>query len=322
MRGSYSTGFRAPSLYDINAAQTYTNTTLANEPLLCPNGVLAPGATRATSCSVQFMSLTGGNQNLKPETSKNTTFGLVFEPMAGLSLGVDFWWIKLEQQIGTLPQDEAFDPAKAAGQYAGLYHRNPQGRLSTDGSECPDPTTCGYVDLRTLNLGGINTNGVDLSANYRLRASESGQFTFMVNSTYVSKYEYQNVDGGEFIPNVGVYSGVGPIFRWQHNASVNWTGGPFGAGLTVHYKSGYLDSPDDVANNGIDPGFRVASYTTFDIFGSWTPVKNATLLLGIKNMFDRAPPLSYQTQTFQAGYDPRFTDPTGRTYYLRGTYTF
>ncbi|MGZ3415602.1 MAG: TonB-dependent receptor plug domain-containing protein, partial [Isosphaeraceae bacterium] len=148
VRGSYSTGFRAPSLYEINSAQAYTNTTLANDPVLCPNGVLAAGATRATSCSVQFMSLTGGNKSLKPETSKNTTFGLVFEPMAGLSVGVDFWWIKLKQQIGTLPQDEAFDPVKAAGQYAGLYHRNPQGRLSTDGSECPDPSTCGYVDLR------------------------------------------------------------------------------------------------------------------------------------------------------------------------------
>jgi iron complex outermembrane receptor protein len=39
-------------------------------------------------------------------------------------------------------------------------------------------------------------------------------------------------------------------------------------------------------------------------------------------LFDRAPPLSYQTQTFQAGYDPRYTDPTGRTYYLRGSYKF
>jgi iron complex outermembrane receptor protein len=39
-------------------------------------------------------------------------------------------------------------------------------------------------------------------------------------------------------------------------------------------------------------------------------------------MFDRNPPLSYQTQTFQAGYDPRYTDPTGRTLYARATYTF
>ena len=318
VRGSYSTGFRAPSLYELNAAQAYTNTTLANDPINCPNGVLKPGATSATSCNVQFESLTGGSKSLKPETSKNMTFGLVFEPMTGLSLGVDFWWIKLKQQIGQLSQDVVFDPVLATTQYAGLYHRNPQGKLSTDGSECPDPTTCGYVDLRTQNLGGINTNGIDLSANYRLNASTLGQFTFQGNTTYVTKYEYQNFEGGPFIPNVGVYSGINPVFRWQHNATVNWTRGAFGAGLAAHYKSGYLDSPADTPIEG----FRVASYTTFDAYGSWSPLKGLSLLLGVKNLFDRSPPLSYQTQTFQAGYDPRYTDPTGRTVYARGTYTF
>ena len=42
----------------------------------------------------------------------------------------------------------------------------------------------------------------------------------------------------------------------------------------------------------------------------------------MKNAFDREPPFSNQAATFQVGYDPRFTDPTGRTYYARGTYSF
>jgi iron complex outermembrane receptor protein len=317
-RGSYSTGFRAPSLFEINSAQAYTNTTQQNDPVLCPNGVLAPGATRATSCDVQFESLTGGNLNLKPEKSKNTTLGLVFEPTANLSLGVDFWWIRLTQSIGPLAQSDVFDPAKAAGQYAALFHRNPQGRLSTDGSECPEPTTCGYVDLRTQNLGGINTNGIDLSANYKLRGDGWGNFVFSANSTYVSKYEYQNNEGGEWFQNAGVYSGVGPVFRWQHNANVIWTRGGWSAGLAMHFKSSYLDSPADTPI----PGFRVAAYTTWDTFVQFSPMKGLTLLAGVKNLFDQTPPLSYQTETFQAGYDPRFTDPTGRTFYVRGTYTF
>ena len=29
-----------------------------------------------------------------------------------------------------------------------------------------------------------------------------------------------------------------------------------------------------------------------------------------------------QTQVFQAGYDPRYTNPTGRTYYVRASYDF
>ena len=315
LRGSYSTGFRAPSLYEINAAQSYTNTTQQNDPINCPGGVVAPGKTPAVSCAAQFMSLTGGNPNLKPETSKNATLGMVFEPTAGLNLGVDLWWIRLKQTIGSISQDDVFGP-KSKTIYAGLYHRTASGYLATDGSECPNPATCGYVDLRTQNLGGVNTSGVDLSANYKLRTA-LGQFGFMLNSTYVQKYEYQNTEGGEWNQNVGVYSGVGPVFQWQHNASMNWVSGAYGAGLAAHYKSGYTDSAD-----APDAGFKVASYTTIDAFGSWTAPKGFGVTVGVRNLFDRAPPLSYQTQTFQAGYDPRYTDPTGRTYYLRGSYKF
>jgi iron complex outermembrane receptor protein len=47
-----------------------------------------------------------------------------------------------------------------------------------------------------------------------------------------------------------------------------------------------------------------------------------TLTVGVRNLFDRDPPLSFQTNTFQAGYDPRYTDVAGRTMYVRATYNF
>ena len=50
--------------------------------------------------------------------------------------------------------------------------------------------------------------------------------------------------------------------------------------------------------------------------------KGFGVTIGVRNLADRNPPLSYQTNTFQAGYDPRYTDPIGRTYYVRGTYSF
>jgi iron complex outermembrane receptor protein len=46
------------------------------------------------------------------------------------------------------------------------------------------------------------------------------------------------------------------------------------------------------------------------------------LTLGIRNLTDRDPPFSNQSDVFQANYDPRFTDPTGRTYYARASYRF
>jgi hypothetical protein len=47
----------------------------------------------------------------------------------------------------------------------------------------------------------------------------------------------------------------------------------------------------------------------------WTGVKNLTIALGIKNLFDRAPPFTNQTFTFQNGYDPSYADPRGAFWY-------
>jgi iron complex outermembrane receptor protein len=310
VRGSFSTGFRAPSLYEINAAQTYTNSSIYDDPLNCPGGNPIPGKSAAANCGQQFQTLTGGNTNLNPEKSRNATIGFVVEPINNLTLGLDFWSINLKHAIGQLSQDDVFaDP----GKYASIYHRTPSGNLATDGSQCPDPATCGYVDLRTQNLGGTNTNGIDVSALYRLKTSNLGNYNVQLNSTYVHKYEYQNSEGGEWHQKVGVYSGTGPMFRWQNNLAVNWSSGEYGAGLSAHHKTGYVDQ---------DPAFHVASYTTFDGYLSWAMKKGFGLTAGVRNMFDRNPPLSYQTETFQAGYDPRFSDPIGRTMYVRGTYSF
>ena len=310
LRGSYSTGFRAPSLYELNAAQTYTNTSQFDDPVNCPGGVPIPGKSASANCQQQFQALFGGNTNLKPEKSKNATLGLVFEPTKEMSVGFDLWWVRVKQTIGQLADTTIFgDPA----QFASVYHRNPNGDLSTDGSQCPTPATCGYVDQRQLNLGGTNTNGVDISASYRLRAGAVGSFLFGLQSTYVTKFEYQDVEGGEWHQNVGVYSGLNPVFRWQHNANVTWTLGQVAAGFAAHYKSGYLDQ---------DGENRVSPYTTYDLYGNWSPFKALTLTLGVRNLTDKDPVFSNQTQVFQAGYDPRYTDPTGRTYYLRGTYSF
>jgi len=309
-RGSYSTGFRAPSLFELNAAQTYTNTpSQFDDPIRCPGGVPIAGAAAATNCRTQFLSLIGGNKTLKPEEAKNMTLGMVFEPLADTSVGFDFWWIRSTQQIAGLADTTVFgDPVK----YASLFHRAPDGSLSTDGSQCPGPN-CGYVSLVTDNLGGIHTNGIDLSASWRLRTAGSGSVRLALNSTYVAKYEYQNEPGGAWIRNVGVYSGAGPIFRWQHLLSAAWDFAPWAAGVTTHYRSGYLDQT---------PTRSVSNNTTVDAYGAWRAAKNVTLTLGVRNLFDRDPPFSNQGLTFQQGYDPRFADATGRTYYARGSYSF
>ncbi len=320
VRGSASTGFRAPSLYDINAPQTFTNTANNHDdPVRCPGGVPIAGVSRSDNCAVQFIVLNGGNKALQPEKSKNMSLGLVFEPMADLSLGIDLWWINLKASIGVLSDDTIFrDPTK----YASLFHRAADGSLATDGSQCntiasPGPA-CGYITDTTANLGEVHTSGVDLSGTYRVRAGSTGTFTFSFNGTYINKYELQHEPGGPFFQAVGIYEGAvtqggGPIFRWQHTLNAIWNRGEWTAGVVNRYKGDYVDQ------DGVNV---VGAYSIWDLFGTWQPNKSVSITAGIRNLFAKDPPFSNQAATFQTGYDPRYTDPTGRAYYVRGTYSF
>jgi iron complex outermembrane recepter protein len=314
LRGAVTTGFRAPSLFELHSAQTFTNT--ANnwdDPVRCPGGNPIAGVSRSDNCQVQFMALTGGNPKLEPEKSKSATFGIVLQPIPEFDATIDFWWIELKHSIAAISDNTVFgDPSK----YASHFVRAPNGSLATDGSQCntvanPGPE-CGYVLLLNDNLGGVKTNGIDIAANYRLRTG-FGNWSFHAQETYVTKYEYQNVEGGEWIQNVGVYSGSGPVFRNQFTLAANWSMGPWAAGLVNHYKSGYRDQ-DEVSD--------VGAYSTWDLYGSWSPNKQFTLTAGVRNLFDKAPPSTVQSATFQVGYDPRFADAYMRTYYVRGTYRF
>ena len=66
----------------------------------------------------------------------------------------------------------------------------------------------------------------------------------------------------------------------------------------------------------------MGSYSLWDGSIAWTDIKNLTVMAGVNNLFDKDPPLTVQLTTFQRGYDPRFTDPLGRTLMFRLGYKF
>ena len=311
LRGSYSTGFRAPSLYELNAAQTYGNSSGGqNDPVNCPGGVLKAGAP-SSACNNQFEELAGGNTGLKPEKSKNATLGLVLEPFTDFTAEFDFYHISFTNQINTLSDNDLFDATQYAT-FSKYFHYNSAGQLSTDGTQCPG-INCGYVSTQLQNLGGEKTDGVDIALSYRANAGRFGKLNFGLQSTWVHSFEYQNLPNGPFIQNVGIWSGSSPVFRWQHNGVIDWALDPFAIGLAVHYKSGYID---------INPAYKVSAYTTMDLYGTYAMSKGFSFTAGVRNLTDSKAPFTYQTQLFQTGYDPRYADPTGRTYYGRVTYSF
>lgn len=303
LRGSASTGFRAPTLFEKNAPPSRNDTNDSyDDPILCPGGVPQPGANPLRDCDLQQFKLQGGNPNLKPEKSRTYAAGLVIEPIREVTIAMDYWHIRLKDKIAALPEQTIFGNFE---KYRHLFLRNP------DGSPFA-------IEDFLNNLGEVKTDGIDLSVNARLPRSEMGAFTLGMEGTWVHSYEYQNERDGEFVQNVGRYADMGAVFRWQHTLTLGWTMGNWNALLANTYKSSYDDQ------NFVEPAFfnKVDSYSLWNVSGSYTGFKGLTLTAGVKNLLDEDPPFTNQGTLFQKGYDPRYTDPVGRALYLRASYSF
>jgi iron complex outermembrane receptor protein len=87
LRGSVSTGFRAPSLQQINFSSTFTTVQggIIEEVKIAPN---TSPITRAA-----------GIPELKQEKSVNASLGFTFRPVKELSLTVDAYWVQVRDRV-------------------------------------------------------------------------------------------------------------------------------------------------------------------------------------------------------------------------------
>ena len=180
-----------------------------------------------------------------------------------------------------------------------------------------------------------NYRGVDWDFSYRTD-TPVGKLSTSWSGTYMLKQNYTLVPGGEVFSDLAKFGADNNVvFRIQSHLNGTLQTGRFTNSLTANFKSKYKDQAYDEGNGvyvrnadgsqGADTAFEgldVPSYITWDYQGKFDYTKKIAFTAGVKNLFDRNPPLSYQTNTFQAGYDPRYTDPMGRTFYVRGTYDF
>jgi iron complex outermembrane recepter protein len=333
-RGSASTGFRAPTLFDLyqpniigatggtvgvgSASSGYANPA-------CAAG-LATGnySTEFSSsvCSNQGLGLYGGNRSLQPETSENFNIGIVVDPIQNLGITLDYYRILVKNPIGTIPYTAIYENPTA---FANEYVTNSTGSLTSSINMGPDCTpytsaTCGYVLQEATNTGFITTDGVDLSVNYT-QHSPIGLFNVDLEGTAITQYNLQEYTGGPVLNLVGWYnSGNQPALRWQHNLRITWTsiGGRWGAGLNNRFMSTYIDQNPDAAGNPRNVG----SDSTWDIYGSYKPINPLTVLVGVRNLFNKWPPFSNQLGNWGAGYNPVYSDPTLRTFYVNLKYDF
>ena len=317
LRGSYGTGFRAPTLSDLFQPQlvNYSEGDFG-DPIRCP---VTSDSFDCDGVAVK----TGGNPALQPERSRQLNAGIVFEPASGLSASVDYYRVTIRNVIATVGLDAIFnDYAQWAPSY--VVRKPPD-------AEHPNlPGPIEYVVQTQTNVGQITTSGLDLNLRWQGGATPRGQVSVDLDGTYVLDYRHTGFASLADASGVGMRpdDGTGVIARYRQYAQLNWAWSAWGATLANTYQSGYREC--DLLT--VDPGTQrctgtrhVASYAIWDLQGRYTGFRNATLTVGVHNLFDRDPPLSSASATsptFQAGIDPSYADPRGRIYYAALRYAF
>ena len=310
VRGSYNTGFRAPSFF-----QLYTATSESQipgniaDPVLCPNGPTAPGADLSV-CAIRPNSQQGGNRGLQPEESKQWTLGFVVAPTDWLTASVDVWEIKRKNLIYQLTPQQVIANYTT---FPGNLVRGANGRLDGQG---------GYIRAGFVNADGDITRGTDL--NLQVTGNMSGaKWVAALDGTYMDSHRVRIFSNLPYTETVGQWNSRDLFVRWKHQLSFSYTRGPWNGTVSQSFTSGYKDEkPVGTVPAGFNPD--VDSYSVYNVSATYTGIKNLSITAGIKNLFDKDPPFTAHNLDFAAGagWDPRVGDPRGRAYTLRVNYKF
>ena len=238
-----------------------------------------------------------------------------------MTLGVDYVAILLDNKINFFSSQQIFGqcPNGIDGPTCYLIHRAP---VDPATPTLPGPIV--QVDQFLTNLGKAKVTAIDVNAQYTSPKFDWGQVKLTFNGTYNIQNSPQQLVGG-YVNQVNHYSTAGgnpgAIPYWHHYLELGWNYGPWSVTLTENYQTGTYDqSPGPTTGGALR---MIGDYAIWNIGGSYSGFRNTTLSVGIKNLMDRAPPFSNQTQQqSQTGYDPTSTDPHGRLYWAAVKYAF
>ena len=302
VRASTGSGFRAPTLTELYQPQSLGSSEQFDDP--------ATGQT-----DLQVNALSGGNPDLKPEKSRQSSIGAVFQPTNAFNVSLDYWRVRIKDAISSpsaqlvVSRFRAGDPA-----YADL--------VELDGSN-------NVVSIiQTLqNTGQLDVAGWDLGLGYRERFGP-GRIEFAFTGTYLSKFD-ETTPSGEISNKVGRTvdltgapvigaDGGGVALEWKHILSTTWAQKSWSFTATQNFYKGY-----EMGHDLNDQRRFVPSVSIYDATVAYRGIKNTTLGFGVKNVFDTDPPLYIPVSNqFQTGYDAALEDPRRRFVYASVGYKF
>jgi iron complex outermembrane receptor protein len=312
-RGSYNTGFRVPSFNQIfNGTLISPNpgNTLV-DPTTCASGTVNPAIPGCAAITPDTLS--GGNPTLGPETSKQASLGVVFQPARQFSASVDYWQIAVDDTIGALTLRELLNNIT----YFPDRVERTNGVITT-------------IDLRADNIGSRRTKGLEVV----LRGGFDvlgGTISAGLDGTYLLKKREKFLPSAPYGPSlIGVFTFAGDLgLRWKHNAFITYRNDDLTLSFSQLYRNGYKNQAlPGIANGTVTrPDFnpKVDEYIIYNASISYDVMKRLRLTAGVKNIFNTDPPfaITYDSNTGAgSSWEPRVADPRGRSFTMAAEVKF
>ncbi|MBV8667430.1 MAG: TonB-dependent receptor [Burkholderiaceae bacterium] len=309
LRGTVSTGFRAPNAAEAGSTNSVFYYNAVNDPQLCASGnPNAPKSAPAYCASSGFFPsyFQTPNASLQPEKSKSATFGLILEPIKGWSTTLDYYYIDINNQIITSSELPGFSLAGAV--------RSPTPTQLNDGTFGPGAIL--YIPSTYVNANSTHTSGIEFETRYKFKMHEYGNLTTTLQITHM--FDYIMDIGGTSYELAGTH---GPaivsgdtgnpknraqaIFSYDKGTlnvttTLNWVGSYdltdpsqgwntclIGATAQTTYFAGATSIPNQYC--------KVSSFLDTDLTARYQVNKNWTLHAGITNLFNQAPPIDIAT---------------------------
>jgi iron complex outermembrane receptor protein len=289
IRASVSTGFRAPSLQQINYSSQYTNVQggTISEVKIAPN---YNAITRAA-----------GIPDLKQEKSVNASLGFTWKPLPVLTLTIDGYYVKVKDRIVLSGQFSASDTTLDAEVYNTLNTL--------------------HIDNAQFFANAVNTTnyGVDLVIDYNKRWENHhfrGLFTGNVQHMNIDKINVPEKLNDSYVHRQSFFSdreqrfvkASAPPVKMGLNLEYGIKKISFGTHLTYFgqislFGYGYSG---DLAGTGINPiveldegGKTVPELFVYkgkvvtDVYASYKFSRHINWFLGVDNVFNVHPDLGY-----------------------------
>ena len=297
-RGVASTAFRAPTVDELygGASPSFDQITHA--------------ATDQDQAEVTV----GGNPLLTPEEADTFTAGVVFEPIDGLSLTVDYYDIEINNTITQVDSNYVANQCMDAN----------GGRINNNLALCQfadisiDATGRISFNNGLQNVGSSQTSGFDINTAYNFEALGLDWSTNL-DTSILTSFEEKDTDGNIIDYRGYITSGSGAYAKLKSNLSVKVQSDDWSATWEARYIQGMdsLSCKDD-PSDCLAP--TVGSVVYHDLLGSYALTDDVMLSGGIQNLFDKQPP--YYSGNNDSNTDPYTYDVIGRYVFLKANIKF